>query len=181
MTCFFFNDTATTEIYTLSLHDALPIYPAEERPRHEIERPHVHPHRLVPLLQRQLLERLEAADAGVVDEDVRGAALPGHEGGERVDARRVRHVAPHPDGVDAGPVPVPERSADGGVRTCADRELGSRLAQRDADGAPDPLRRSGYNGQRPRELHRREYTKGVEEGRRGEASRGGVGNRPAYH
>src|SRR5258708_13449009 len=28
---FFFNDTATTEIYTLSLHDALPILPA---PRH---------------------------------------------------------------------------------------------------------------------------------------------------
>src|SRR5438045_5937013 len=27
---FFFNDTATTEIYTLSLHDALPIY---EQPR----------------------------------------------------------------------------------------------------------------------------------------------------
>src|SRR5438876_6754515 len=26
MSCFFFNDTATTEIYTLSLHDALPIY-----------------------------------------------------------------------------------------------------------------------------------------------------------
>src|SRR5438552_8988377 len=25
---FFFNDTATTEIYTLSLHDALPISPA---------------------------------------------------------------------------------------------------------------------------------------------------------
>ena len=24
---FFFNDTATTEIYTLSLHDALPILP----------------------------------------------------------------------------------------------------------------------------------------------------------
>src|SRR2546425_7171400 len=30
---FFFNDTATTEIYTLSLHDALPIY--GPRPRHE--------------------------------------------------------------------------------------------------------------------------------------------------
>src|SRR3712207_7434020 len=27
MIVFFFNDTATTEIYTLSLHDALPIYP----------------------------------------------------------------------------------------------------------------------------------------------------------
>src|SRR5688572_33152692 len=26
---FFFNDTATTEIYTLSLHDALPIFPLE--------------------------------------------------------------------------------------------------------------------------------------------------------
>src|SRR3712207_8429388 len=26
---FFFNDTATTEIYTLSLHDALPIYSNE--------------------------------------------------------------------------------------------------------------------------------------------------------
>src|SRR3989442_5704337 len=28
---FFFNDTATTEIYTLSLHDALPIYGADGR------------------------------------------------------------------------------------------------------------------------------------------------------
>src|SRR3989441_4837511 len=28
---FFFNDTATTEIYTLSLHDALPICPAGAR------------------------------------------------------------------------------------------------------------------------------------------------------
>src|SRR2546429_9884229 len=27
---FFFNDTATTEIYTLSLHDALPIYVLEK-------------------------------------------------------------------------------------------------------------------------------------------------------
>src|SRR2546423_8884147 len=26
MSCFFYNDPATTEIYTLSLHDALPIY-----------------------------------------------------------------------------------------------------------------------------------------------------------
>src|SRR2546422_3143688 len=41
---FFFNDTATTEIYTLSLHDALPIYrwrrasDARQR-RHEERRP----------------------------------------------------------------------------------------------------------------------------------------------
>src|SRR2546430_12138553 len=31
---FFFNDTATTEIYPLSLHDALPISRAERRPCH---------------------------------------------------------------------------------------------------------------------------------------------------
>src|SRR5262245_64370248 len=31
--CFYFNDTATTEIYTLSLHDALPIYGLIEYPR----------------------------------------------------------------------------------------------------------------------------------------------------
>src|SRR5260370_29996752 len=33
-TLFFFNDTATTEIYTLSLHDALPIYRYHRRALH---------------------------------------------------------------------------------------------------------------------------------------------------
>src|SRR3712207_9022302 len=32
MPSFFFNDTATTEIYTLSLHDALPIFRARRLP-----------------------------------------------------------------------------------------------------------------------------------------------------
>src|SRR2546430_12747518 len=32
---FFFNDTATTEIYTLSLHDALPIYLRAESSVHD--------------------------------------------------------------------------------------------------------------------------------------------------
>src|SRR3712207_8403162 len=32
MVVFFFNDTATTEIYTLSLHDALPIFEAKTYP-----------------------------------------------------------------------------------------------------------------------------------------------------
>src|SRR3712207_7599272 len=36
ITYFFFNDTATTEIYTLSLHDALPIF-AGPAPRGEEE------------------------------------------------------------------------------------------------------------------------------------------------
>src|SRR2546430_9503160 len=34
---FFFNDTATTEIYTLSLHDALPISAPEEHLAHKLE------------------------------------------------------------------------------------------------------------------------------------------------
>src|SRR5688572_24553042 len=34
---FFFNDTATTEIYTLSLHDALPIYRSAHEERRETD------------------------------------------------------------------------------------------------------------------------------------------------
>src|SRR2546429_7666884 len=34
---FFFNDTATTEIYTLSLHDALPIFSEYEKARQTAE------------------------------------------------------------------------------------------------------------------------------------------------
>src|SRR2546427_7956105 len=35
---FFFNDTATTEIYTLSLHDALPICGSRSSPRRRVGR-----------------------------------------------------------------------------------------------------------------------------------------------
>src|SRR5258708_40241094 len=34
---FFFNDTATTEIYTLSLHDALPIFHGVDRPAPRVD------------------------------------------------------------------------------------------------------------------------------------------------
>src|SRR5256885_16999537 len=44
---FFFNDTATTEIYTLSLHDALPIY-------EELARSGLHAGRLARHLQQRL-------------------------------------------------------------------------------------------------------------------------------
>src|SRR3712207_9111739 len=40
--CFFFNDTATTEIYTLSLHDALPICgrsPSQQKAAASVVRP----------------------------------------------------------------------------------------------------------------------------------------------
>src|SRR5439155_22621939 len=36
---FFFNDPATTEIYTLSLHDALPIFRARTSPRGLLSKP----------------------------------------------------------------------------------------------------------------------------------------------
>src|SRR5256885_15057417 len=36
---FFFNDTATTEIYTLSLHDALPISRSRQNPHRRIGAP----------------------------------------------------------------------------------------------------------------------------------------------
>src|SRR3712207_7755894 len=45
MAIFFFNDTATTEIYTLSLHDALPIFRREAL---DVQRPG-RPGRDVPL------------------------------------------------------------------------------------------------------------------------------------
>ena len=41
---FFFNDTATTEIYTLSLHDALPIYKTQDLEKNKpskTESPHL--------------------------------------------------------------------------------------------------------------------------------------------
>src|SRR5690349_22851796 len=39
-TVFSFNDTATTELYTLSLHDALPIYHLPARQHHPARAPH---------------------------------------------------------------------------------------------------------------------------------------------
>src|SRR5260370_41302989 len=50
MCFFFFNDTATTEIYTLSLHDALPIYPAGD-PRREPSGTLVMAHAPIAILQ----------------------------------------------------------------------------------------------------------------------------------
>src|SRR5687768_18601332 len=52
---FFFNDTATTEIYTLSLHDALPIYPLQ---RHAIV------FQSVPY-ERKILARVDVSGAGM--------------------------------------------------------------------------------------------------------------------
>src|SRR3712207_9351081 len=60
---FFFNDTATTEIYTLSLHDALPIYGLDH----------------VALLDRRVGHRvLDRADDHIADRG-HGLAAAGHQ------------------------------------------------------------------------------------------------------
>src|SRR3712207_7555315 len=80
MLFFFFNDTATTEIYTLSLHDALPIY-QQAVARAEVERlaldhvpvlvglPEVHGERddlrLVLVLEDRKSTRLNSSHANI--------------------------------------------------------------------------------------------------------------------
>src|SRR3989442_6452579 len=55
---FFFNDTATTEIYTLSLHDALPIYQAPAGGRGRLRgREGSDPRRAEPAARRAALSR----------------------------------------------------------------------------------------------------------------------------
>src|SRR3712207_9391221 len=66
---FFFNDTATTEIYTLSLHDALPISADES-------------------LQRGIVR------GRVLRSDVRGRDLPRPRAARR-STRRLRPLGPH--------------------------------------------------------------------------------------
>src|SRR3712207_8902283 len=72
---FFFNDTATTEIYTLSLHDALPIYEQVHRlPVHQPAQVH-EPHDAVVVAR------------GVVD---RGVALELHRSEEHTSELQSR-------------------------------------------------------------------------------------------
>src|SRR2546428_4861534 len=60
---FFFNDTATTEIYTLSLHDALPISFVEEvSARREAERGTFDPTYLVYSVGKLMLLKLRSEE-----------------------------------------------------------------------------------------------------------------------
>jgi len=60
---FFFNDTATTEIYTLSLHDALPICQSKEVVYRSLEMPMADGVRLHGLLTRANRETEDAKEA----------------------------------------------------------------------------------------------------------------------
>src|SRR6266498_3716563 len=77
---FFFNDTATTEIYTLSLHDALPIYRQRGRQWKVLQR---RSRELVPVFPRLVLHA--SADAAA---RLRMALLLKPEAGDR----RVKHA-----------------------------------------------------------------------------------------
>src|SRR5258708_13209374 len=92
---FFFNDTATTEIYTLSLHDALPISDATD-PGHVSE-------------SRRREEKIAPDEdpRGDEDADRRGSGAPGERRGPaRQGARQCRaerHRVPRRDPQDHNP------------------------------------------------------------------------------
>src|SRR2546427_7604396 len=108
---FFFNDTATTEIYTLSLHDALPI----------CRRDHVHRAR------RPRLQLEHAARRALHPEDARVRCV---ERRPRAGARRARHDdLAH----DLGPPRGPRGSA-----AHADGRMPAERLRGGLDDAPDP-------------------------------------------
>src|SRR2546427_1838857 len=72
---FFFNDTATTEIYTLSLHDALPIYRHHEEAAHR------------PTPERDLQRPVETGARRARRADVRP------HGDEHADERSEEHTS----------------------------------------------------------------------------------------
>src|SRR3712207_9310675 len=76
LSLFFFNDTATTEIYTLSLHDALPISLGRLRPARDV------PHRHEQAVRAEHAGELRA----LAEQQLTG---PG-EAGQRVQRRVLR-------------------------------------------------------------------------------------------
>src|SRR3712207_8310531 len=74
---FFFNDTATTEIYTLSLHDALPIFRRPLEPPHEVAIPEGLDLSLIP---EDVLEVYELATGPVELADGQAPPTRGLEG-----------------------------------------------------------------------------------------------------
>src|SRR2546426_4498097 len=75
---FFFNDTATTEIYTLSLHDALPISPSDRR--------NVREQLLAPVAEARGLHRAHLQ---------RATQLVDHQRRQRLDRKSTRLNSSH--------------------------------------------------------------------------------------
>src|SRR3989449_7796535 len=127
-TFFFFNDTATTEIYTLSLHDALPICPPRRHTPCETRlgaRGHTCTIGRALLLSRRRDVTRNALHhpGGPARRASRhgGDSRPARRGGGRVGPR----LRPHPD-------PSPARSPRGARRRLARRARPSRGDSRGA-------------------------------------------------
>src|SRR6266568_1508522 len=112
---FFFNDTATTEIYTLSLHDALPIYVAAvgeqvrrkhaparivSRPENRDARAVAEQHRGVPAAGRLVEPARVHLGADQQHATVLARADPGVGDREAIDEARA--LVTHVDGRDVG-------------------------------------------------------------------------------
>ena len=72
---FFFNDTATTEIYTLSLHDALPIYGDDRVTNDPMEAAYI-----MVYLWKQAVEEAGSTDIAAVREAAYGQEFAAPEG-----------------------------------------------------------------------------------------------------
>src|SRR3712207_4536443 len=161
---FFFNDTATTEIYTLSLHDALPIYDLLAR---DEQRCH---------LGAELLRGggVELEDGTVAEIDHRITL------GDREGTLGVRPLCPCPDPPAGGrsghdrarraravPPPPRARSARGHGRGWGHLPGPRGRRQRGGGGVPAPgrrLRKDPRHALRPRPGHRPEPARGGEDG-----------------
>src|SRR5712672_2695547 len=88
---FFFNDTATTEIYTLSLHDALPIYDVHRRQAAVARDPGA-----MPDDARMTLRRGQHVFGAVVHELHRPARRERRKRGVACDHRRIVLLATEP-------------------------------------------------------------------------------------
>src|SRR5438445_13694278 len=104
LSLFFFNDTATTEIYTLSLHDALPIWTGGEGTVRPSARPadrwHIRARPRVPGAYAPASSL--AVGVAHLCRARRGTGAPGHRG----PAVRLGAPACRPA---AGPTPEPDR------------------------------------------------------------------------
>src|SRR5438067_2329762 len=126
---FFFNDTATTEIYTLSLHDALPIFLQSAI---QVGRPVAHDQRASFLVGGGLAEQGHALGAS------RGRQLEG-----RLQRRARVEAGPDPSGKAVAPlegggmvrgsVPAEHFRAVTGPCRLASSEVGERHAIREVD------------------------------------------------
>ena len=102
----------------------------------------------VPLLRREILDRRDELDAGVVDENVDGSELRRRVGDHRLGLRALRHVGAVVDALDA------ELLFDGGARRldrlgvaeAVDHHVRALLGERAGDRQSDPARGTGDDG-----------------------------------